>query len=64
MNTDEGMLYAALKMENADDKASLAADRTEAAAQRIALILEDGYGGNGLRLIEALERAASKESKP
>lgn len=30
--------------------------RMEQAAQRIANMLEDGYGGNGLRLIELLEK--------
>lgn len=32
----------------------------EAAAHRIALLLEDGYGGNGLKLIELLEKQESK----
>lgn len=44
-------------MQEAADKAQAAADRMEAAAHRIALMLEDGYGGNGLRLIEALENS-------
>lgn len=44
-------------MRDAADKMTLAADRMEEAARRIALLLEDGYGGNGLRLIEALEKA-------
>lgn len=32
-----------------------AATRTEEVAQRITYLLEEGYGGNGLRLIELLE---------
>ena len=44
------------RMEAAADRMSQAADRVEAAAQRLANMLEDGYGGNGLRLIELLER--------
>ena len=39
------------------EKAERAADRMEAAAQRMAVMLEDGYGGNALKLIELLERA-------
>lgn len=45
------------RMESAANTVSRAADRMEEAAQRIAHLLEDGYGGNGLRLIEALENA-------
>ena len=54
---DENMIWAARRMQESADKAQAAADRMEAAAHRIALLLEDGYGGNGLRLIEALESA-------
>jgi hypothetical protein len=43
------------RMEAAADRASQAAQQSEEAARRIAHLLEDGYGGNGLRLIEALE---------
>lgn len=43
-------------MQDAADKASAAADRMEQAAHRIACLLEEGYGGNGLRLIELLEK--------
>lgn len=49
-------------MQDAADRAQAAADRMEAAAHRIALLLEDGYGGNGLRLIEALESAKVESS--
>jgi len=47
-------------MEAAAQQADRAADRMEAAAQRIAFLLEDGYGGNGLKLIELLESAATE----
>ena len=47
---------AAHRLEEAALKASAAADRMESAAHRIAMMLEDGYGGNGLRLIELLSR--------
>lgn len=56
MMNEEQMWKAAHRMSEAADRADRAADRMEAAAQRIALMLEDGYGGNGLRLIELLER--------
>lgn len=54
---DENMVWAAKRMQEAADKAQSASERMEAAAHRIALMLEDGYGGNGLRLLEALESA-------
>ena len=54
---DETMWRAVHRMDAAADAASRAADRMEEAARRIAHLLEDGYGGNGLRLIEALENA-------
>lgn len=59
----EDMIWVARRMSEAADRAQSAADRIEAAAHRIALLLEDGYGGNGLRLIEALEMARTEESK-
>jgi hypothetical protein len=45
------------RMEEAAQRASNAAQQCEDAATRIAHLLEDRYGGNGLRLIEALESA-------
>ncbi len=69
MITDEGMRTASQRMEAAAESASAAADRMEAAVHRLALLLEDSYGGNGLRLIEALEKAQAptgwlKETSP
>lgn len=43
-------------MESAAERAQDAANRMEESARRIAFLLEDGYGGNGLRLIELLEK--------
>jgi hypothetical protein len=51
------------RMEEAASRASQAAASMEAAAQRIAFLLEDGYGGNGLKLIELLEEAKKTENK-
>ena len=62
MVSDEYMMKAAGRMQDAADRAQAAADRMEVAANRIALLLEDGYGGNGLRLIEALESAKVESS--
>ena len=56
MINEEQMWKAAHRMSEAADQAQRAADRMEEAAQRIAHMLEDGYGGNGLRLIELLEQ--------
>lgn len=55
MISDEYMMKAAVRMQDAADRSERAADRMEQAATRIAHLLEDGYGGNGLRLLEALE---------
>ena len=60
MLSNEELAKAAARMEQAADKAAQAAERVEAAAHRIALLLEDGYGGNGLKLIELLEKAQTQ----
>ena len=49
-------------IEDAAQRMSSAAERMEAAAKRIAYLLEDGYGGNGLRLIELLESAETDKT--
>lgn len=49
------------RIEDAASKIERAADLMESASQRIAHLLEDGYGGNGLRLIELLETARTEE---
>ncbi len=56
MLNESNLWSIAHKIKESADKAERAAERMDAAAQRIALMLEDGYGGNGLRLIELLEK--------
>jgi hypothetical protein len=56
MISDEYQMKAANKMQDAAERMERAAATAEAAAQRIAFLLEDGYGGNGLKLIELLEK--------
>lgn len=52
---------AVRRVEAASDRIESASSRAEDAAHRLAYMLEPGYGGNGLRLIELLE---SQEVKP
>lgn len=52
---------AANRLEEATKGAQRAAEQMERAARRIAHLLEDGYGGNGLRLLEALENSKSAQ---
>jgi hypothetical protein len=53
----ESMRHSASTAEQAAERMSRAAQQMEDAATRIAHLLEGGYGGNGLRLIELLEAA-------
>jgi hypothetical protein len=55
--SDESMWQAVHRMDAAAERMDQAADRTNEATQRMAYMLESGYGGNGLRLIELLESA-------
>jgi len=55
MVNEEQMWKAVHRITEAVERAERAADRMEQAAQRIANMLEDDYGGNGVRLIELLE---------
>lgn len=55
MITDEGMARAAARMQEAADRMDAAAYRMETAVQRLAVMTEDGYGGNVPKLIELLE---------
>jgi hypothetical protein len=55
MTSDEGQLRAAHRMQAAAEDMTRAADRIESAVQRLAALLEDGYGNNACRLIELLE---------
>lgn len=54
---DEQMWKIVHRMEAAAEKAAQSAQMMENAAQRIAFLLEDGYGGNGIQLIELLTNA-------
>ena len=63
MITDEGQRYAAQTMSAAGERAQDAANRIEEAARRMAYIFEDGYGGNALRLIEAIEGLNAQKLK-
>ena len=63
--SDEGQMRAAIIIRDAAAEMTRAADRMESASHRIGLLLEDGYGGNGLRLIELLDQAQSeKQNEP
>ena len=59
MSTSELSWAMVHRLEEAAVKMDQAAERMEMSAQRIAFLLEDGYGGNGLRLIELLETTNS-----
>ena len=61
MINEEQMWKAAHRMSEAADQAQRAADRMEEAVQRIAHMLEDGYGGNGPLLIELLEQQQAEK---
>ena len=52
---DETLWKAVHRIEAAAERASAAAQQMETAAHRMGCLLEDGYGGNGLRLIELLD---------
>ena len=49
------MWRAVHRMEAAAEQVRREADRIEESVRRFAVLLEDGYNGNGLRLIELLE---------
>lgn len=61
MINEEQMWKAAHHMSEAAETAKRAADRIEEAVSRLAHMLEDGYGGNALRLIELLEKQQEQE---
>jgi hypothetical protein len=62
MINEEQMWKAAHRMSEAADQTTRTADRIDESVQRLAHLLEDGYGGNGVRLIELLEAAQVDES--
>lgn len=55
--SDEQMWRAAHHARESADKMQSAASSVDESARRIARLLEDGYGGRGLQLIELLEEA-------
>lgn len=57
---EEAIRRAAARMEDAAQEVTRAADRIEESARRIAILFEDGYGGSGLQLLEALEKHIHK----
>ena len=62
MSINESSMWAAVhRMESASEQMARAAEEITQAVQRFAFLLEPGYGGNGLRLIELLEQAAPQE---
>ena len=58
---EETLRRIASRMEEAANQAKRAADRMEESAQKMEHLLADGYGGNGLRLLDALTNAKEKE---
>lgn len=59
MSINESSMWAAVhRMESASEQIARAAEEITQAVQRFAFLLEPGYGGNGLRLIELLEQTA------
>lgn len=61
MSINESSMWAAVhRMESASEQMARAAEEITQAVQRFAFLLEPGYGGNGLRLIELLEQTATQ----
>jgi hypothetical protein len=61
MISDEYQMKAAALMQDAAERMERAAASIDESARRIAHLLEDGYGGNGLRLIELLEKQKTEK---
>jgi|WetSurMetagenome_2_1015567.scaffolds.fasta_scaffold488960_3 hypothetical protein len=55
MLSDETLSWTARTIRDAAESIDRSASTMSEAAHRIAMIFEDGYGGNGPRLIEMLE---------
>lgn len=64
MISDEYMLKAAARMQDAAQTASSAADRMEEAVRQLRALLEDGYGGNGAILVELLTKLELSKETP
>lgn len=64
MSINESSMWAAVhRMESASEQMARAAEEITQAVQRFAYLLEPGYGGNGLRLIELLEQTAPQPAQ-
>lgn len=57
---EEFLRKAINRIETASEQAVRAAEVIDSAVQRLAFMLEDGYGGNGAVLIELLEKYKTK----
>lgn len=55
MISDQGQLQAAVIMRDASETNRRAAEMMQEACQQMRMLLEDGYGGNGLLLLETLK---------
>ena len=62
MNSEEAIICARI-MREAAERNSLAADRIETAVHKVACLFEDGYGGNGLKLIEILSQPSETQQE-
>ena len=58
MISDEYQIKAAHMMQSAASEMSKAAGEVQEAARQLQFLLADGYGGNGVLLLEALRNAA------
>jgi hypothetical protein len=63
MMNSEDAWRTANRMHEAADKAKRAAEQMDEIVQRLERLLGDGYGGNGVRLLEALESLELKQSE-
>lgn len=62
MISDEYQMKAAHMMQSAASEMTRAASDIQQAVQEFKFLLADGYGGNGLCLLEELRNARSKEA--
>ena len=60
--SDESMWRAVHRMDEAAADARRSAESMDESVKRLAYLLEPGYGGNGLRLIELLEQMPPVEA--
>lgn len=63
MISDEYQIKAAHMMQSAASEMTQAASNIQQAVQELKVLLEDGYGGNGLLLLEELRNVRTKDTK-